>query len=60
MKVTEIKNRAKELGVKPGKMKKNDLVRAIQTAEGNYACFETAEDYCDQNDCIWRADCLGQ
>lgn len=58
MKVAEIKERAKERGVKSGKMRKTELVRAIQTAEGNYPCFKTAQGDCDQYDCCWRDDCL--
>jgi len=41
------------------RLRKADLVRAIQEHEGNYPCFGTAEGYCDQTDCLWREDCLG-
>jgi hypothetical protein len=59
MKVAEIKSRAKDLGIKPGKMKKGELIRTIQSSEGNIACFESGNTACDQFDCLWRADCLG-
>jgi len=58
MKLDEIKELAKQHNIKAGKMKKADLVRAIQQAEGNDVCFETAQaDSCGQNACLWREDC---
>ena len=39
MGMPEIKKKAKGLGITPGKMKKADLIHAIQTAEGCTACF---------------------
>lgn len=58
MKMTELKQKAKSLGIKPGKKKKADLIHAIQQAEGNPTCFSTAEDYCDQEQCSYREDCF--
>lgn len=58
MKVSEIKKRAKSLGVKVAKRKKAELIRAVQEAEGNFPCFGTAQGYCEQQDCCWRDDCL--
>ncbi|MBF0274642.1 MAG: SAP domain-containing protein [Nitrospinae bacterium] len=60
MKLQEIKDKAKGLGIKTSKIKKGDLVRSIQTAEGNIPCFESSVDYCDQKDCCWRPDCLNE
>lgn len=58
MKLDEIREIAKQHNIKPGKMKKADLVRAIQQAEGNQACFETGKaETCGQADCLWREDC---
>lgn len=59
MTVTEIKEMATKLGIKAGKMKKSDLIQEIQKAEGNFPCFGTATDYCDQLNCLFREDCLG-
>ena len=58
MKLEEIKVKAKALGFAPGKLKKTELIRAIQRAEQNPDCFETvqAED-CAQDACLWRPDC---
>ena len=58
MKIDDIKVIAQNHDIKPGKMKKADLVRSIQTAEGNSPCFETGQkDRCGQPDCLWRSDC---
>ncbi|OGP14037.1 MAG: SAP domain-containing protein [Deltaproteobacteria bacterium GWA2_55_10] len=58
MQMEKVRERAKKLGVKSARMKKEDLIRAIQKAEGNYPCFGTAVDCCDQSVCCWRDDCL--
>jgi hypothetical protein len=58
VKVEEIREIARERGIKAGKMKKADLVRAIQVAEGNNSCYETGQaEQCGQNSCLWREDC---
>jgi predicted metal-binding transcription factor (methanogenesis marker protein 9) len=58
MKMTAIKEKAKMLGVQSGKMKKIDLIKAIQLAEGNDACFGSNNMQCPQMDCCWRGECL--
>lgn len=58
MNIIQIRKRAKKLGVNPKGLKKLDLIRAVQKAEGNFECFGTAEGYCDQVKCSWRKDCL--
>ena len=58
MKLDEIREIAKQHNIKAGKMKKADLIRAIQQAEGNQACFDTGQaDTCGQQACLWREDC---
>lgn len=58
MKMDEIKEVAKGLGLKPGKMKKADLIKDIQKAEGNEDCYNSGKkDVCGQNVCAWREDC---
>lgn len=58
MKLVEIKAIAKQFGISAGKMKKADLVRAIQQSERNEPCFETGRaESCRQDTCMWRADC---
>ena len=58
MKMKEVREKAAELGIKPGKFKKVDLIRTIQGNEGNSPCFQTGLDSCDQFGCCWRSDCL--
>ena len=61
MKITvkELRVMAKDLGVGTSKLNKAELIKAIQLAEGNFDCFGTPVDYCDQVDCLFRVDCLG-
>lgn len=59
MKLQEIKAIAKVKGIKSGNLKKLELIRAIQRAEGNSDCFgSAASGYCDQTGCLWREDCM--
>ena len=59
MNLKQTKEIAKEKGIKAGNMKKENIIRAIQRAEGNFDCFGTAAaGVCDQLNCLWRDDCL--
>jgi hypothetical protein len=64
MKIVEIRQIAQQKGVISGKMKKADLIRAIQSQEGNNICFESATNPltgvnpCDLSACCWRSDCV--
>ena len=58
MTVKEIQGIAKEMGLKAGKIKKAELVRMVQNAEGNNTCFQTgAASSCGQENCLWLSDC---
>jgi hypothetical protein len=58
MKMSDIQNLARSRGVAPGRLPKTDLVRTLQQAEGNTACFQTGQaDRCGQDGCLWRAAC---
>jgi len=58
MKLEEIRPIAAGLGVKAGRMKKGELIRSIQKAEGNDPCFDTGQArQCGQENCLWREDC---
>ena len=58
MKIQQIREIAKERGVKAGKMSKAELIKSIQRAEGNNDCFaEKNISGCDQVNCLWREDC---
>ncbi|MBN2456697.1 MAG: Rho termination factor N-terminal domain-containing protein [Sedimentisphaerales bacterium] len=58
IKMPELRNKAKALGVKPAKMKKNQLIHAIQIAEGCTPCFGKSNGYCPNTDCCFIYDCL--
>jgi hypothetical protein len=59
MKMQEIREKAKGLGLKNTfGLTKPELIRRVQKAEGNFDCFGTAKDYCDQMNCCFRDDCL--
>lgn len=59
MKMGKIKKMAKSLGLKISpEMKKAEVIKEIQRKEGNFDCFGTAVNYCDQDKCLFREDCL--
>lgn len=58
MTIPEVKTKARQLGVVPGRMKKLDLIHAIQNAEGNTPCYGTTAGDCPNADCCFIQDCL--
>ena len=59
MTIKTVRDIAKTKGIKTGNMKKENIIRAIQRAEGNFDCFGTAsQGVCNQATCLWREDCL--
>lgn len=59
MRLEEIRSIAKSHHVSPGKLSKTQLIKSIQSNEGNFDCFATAHDgVCDQIGCSWREDCF--
>ena len=59
MNMQQVRTKAKELKISNyGKMKKAELIRAIQEQEGNFSCFQSATDFCDQSACCWRPECM--
>ena len=58
MKIAEIKQKAKALGITSGKMKKAELIHAIQQAEGNNPCFGSSNGQCPYTACCFIQDCL--
>ncbi len=59
MELCEIKAIARKAGIKAGSMKKVELIRAVQRAEGNNDCFLTEHlAVCGRTNCLWREDCL--
>ena len=59
MQMQEVRERAKDFGIKTGRKSKVDIIRTIQLTEGNFSCFASAIDgACDQANCMWREDCF--
>jgi hypothetical protein len=58
MTIRDLQRMARRFGIKTGGLSKFDLIRAIQRAEGNFACFGTATGFCDQSNCLFREECL--
>lgn len=59
MKMTAVKEKAKEVGVKPGKKKKRELIHEIQVHEGNTSCYQSEiAPVCGLAECLWREDCM--
>ncbi|MBU5611921.1 SAP domain-containing protein [Geomonas azotofigens] len=58
MKVQDIKEIAQGMNISCGKLKKGELIRLIQTKEGNIACFDSGQSsQCGQQGCLWAEDC---
>ncbi|GFO62394.1 SAP domain-containing protein [Geomonas paludis] len=58
MKVQDIKEIAQRMDISCGKLKKGELIRLIQTKEGNSACFDSGQSsQCGQGGCLWAEDC---
>ncbi|MCX7192062.1 MAG: SAP domain-containing protein [Proteobacteria bacterium] len=59
MKLEVVRTIAKSHGIHTGKRSKIDLIKFIQSDEGNFDCFATAcAGVCDQGACLWRDDCF--
>ena len=58
MTLPEIKLKAMALGLKPGRMKKTDLIHTVQIAEGYTPCFGYSKGSCGHTDCCFMDDCL--
>ena len=58
MKMPEIKEKAKALGITPGKTKKAELVSATQEAEGYNHYFGRSNGQCLNTNCCFIRDCL--
>jgi hypothetical protein len=58
MSMPQLKVKAKQLGIDPGKMKKTELIHTMQTREGYNPCFGHSNGYCPQENCCFRGDCL--
>ena len=60
MKMSEVRTLAKSLGINTFGKSKVDLIKEIQRKQGNFDCFASASDYCDQLECLFRTMCLSE
>ena len=59
MKINDLRKVTKGMRINTYAMKKNDIIRAVQQSENNVECFATERvEYCNENKCSWRGDCL--
>ena len=58
MGMPEIKMKAKALGLTTEKMKKADIIHAIQVAEGCTPCFGKSGGQCSYTNCCFMQDCF--
>jgi Rho termination factor, N-terminal domain len=56
--MNQIIEKARLLAVKNySRLRKADLIRAIQEKEGNFPCYQGIPG-CQQQDCLWMPGCL--
>jgi hypothetical protein len=60
MNIAEVREWGRRMGVtKTSGLRKGEVIRIIQQAEGNQDCFGAPWRFgCQQFDCCWRQDCL--
>jgi hypothetical protein len=59
MRFQDIQKMAKGMDINTYRMKKTDMIRAIQREENNIECYGTDRvDICEEEVCLWRDDCL--
>jgi len=59
MKLEQIRIIAMSQGIESGRLFKTELIKSIQSKEGNFDCYSTANRReCDQETCCWRNDCF--
>lgn len=60
IKMPELRAIAKKHGINSFGKTKATLIREIQIAEGNFDCFGSAVEYCDQWGCRYRPLCFDE
>jgi hypothetical protein len=58
MKMTQVQEKARTLGINSPKKKKAELIHAIQMAEHYTPCYGKTNGQCSQLQCCFRDDCL--
>ncbi|HOV85103.1 MAG TPA: hypothetical protein PLM79_02000 [Syntrophobacteraceae bacterium] len=60
MKMQDVRVMAKSMGIKCFGKTKANLIREIQRTEGNFDCYGSAREHCDQEACLFRSSCLDE
>jgi len=60
MKMQEVYAMARRLGINSFGKTKKEVIQEIQRKEGNFDCYGSAQDHCDQENCAFRSSCLGK
>jgi hypothetical protein len=60
LKMQDLRAIAKKHGINSFGKTKAALIREIQVAEGNFDCFGSAAEYCDQWGCHYRPLCFDE
>jgi hypothetical protein len=60
LKMQELRKIAKQHDINSFGKSKTALIREIQLAEGNFDCFGSAVEYCDQWGCRYRPLCFDE
>ena len=60
MKMHEVRAIAKSLGINSFGKNKVELIKEIQRKQGNFDCYGSAANYCDQLSCLFRSPCLSE
>lgn len=59
MNFNQLRKMAKARGINTYRMKKTDIIRAIQRAEQNIDCYGSERvTVCNEESCLWRGDCV--
>jgi hypothetical protein len=58
MNMSEVRRRAIDVGIQPGRKPKEEIILEVQRAEGNTPCFNTSDGSCPHTDCCWLDDCI--
>jgi len=59
MNIEDINRIAMLKGIDPAGKPKFEIIRLIQTKEGNQPCYATQQFECQYLECLWRKDCIG-
>lgn len=58
MNMQDVRAKARQMGLRTGRMKKADMIHSIQRAEGNQPCYGHSGGSCSQTGCCFMDDCL--